>query len=428
MVLDLVLCGGFAVLAAILFLVAVTNLRWMLDAWIEPAAVDRRIFVSRGETPPPGFSFSLIVPARHEEAVLGETLMRLARVRHPCFEVIVVVGHDDGATAAVAEKVSRRHPELIHVVVDDNWPKNKPKALNTALAVCSGDVVGVFDAEDEVAADLLVHVDACFQETGADIVQGGVQLMNYDSRWFTLRNVLEYFFYFHSRLQLHARQGFLPLGGNTVFFRRDLLDAADGWDPECLAEDCEIGVRLSANGAKTVVAYEAVLATREEAPVELGPFIRQRTRWSQGFLQVLRKGEWRELSSAHLRARAVFLLGMPFFQAALTILLPIQLLFLFLVDVPVVLAMASFLPLFVLVLTVAVEMAGLAEFGRLFGLRPRLRDYGRLAVSTFAYQFVLAYAAGRAVAREAGGMRGWEKTDHSGEHRGLTPVGELAAR
>ncbi len=44
-------------------------------------------------------------------------------------------------------QAAARHPALIKVVVDDSVPKNKPKALNRALQIATGDVVGVFDAE-----------------------------------------------------------------------------------------------------------------------------------------------------------------------------------------------------------------------------------------------------------------------------------------
>jgi glycosyltransferase XagB len=93
----------------------------------------------------------------------------------------------------------------------------------------------VFDAEDEVHPELLRHVDARFAIPAADVVQGGVQLMNYRSSWYALRNVLEYYFWFLSRLHFHAQQRFIPLGGNTVFIRTDRLRQVGGWDPECLA-------------------------------------------------------------------------------------------------------------------------------------------------------------------------------------------------
>ena len=144
------------------------------------------------------------------------------------------------------------------MVTDHNEHKNKPRALNTALPYCRGDVVGVFDAEDQVHPQLLEHVDHAFRATGADVVQGGVQLINFHSSWYSLHNCLEYFFWFRSRLHLHASKGFIPLGGNTVFVRTDVLRAANGWDGTCLAEDCDLGVRLSSRGAKVVVAYDAV--------------------------------------------------------------------------------------------------------------------------------------------------------------------------
>src|SRR5204863_9923004 len=112
----------------------------------------------------------------------------------------------------------------------------------------------------------------------------------------------------------HADQRFIPLGGNTVFIRNDLLRSVGGWDPVCLAEDCELGVRLSARGAGIVVAYEPSLVTREETPHTLRELARQRTRRNQGFLQTLRKGEWRMLPPGQ-RALGCYTLTMPLLQA-----------------------------------------------------------------------------------------------------------------
>src|SRR5215204_2206197 len=138
---------------ALMLVVAMTTLVWMLEAWRTPGSLDGTRFdegpVALPElaSAPGRLRFSLIVPARHEEAVLGSTLERLAATTHPNGEVIVVVGDDDPATAAIAEQAALAHPWM-RVVVDDSRQKNKPKALNAALPQCTGDVVGVFDAED----------------------------------------------------------------------------------------------------------------------------------------------------------------------------------------------------------------------------------------------------------------------------------------
>jgi cellulose synthase/poly-beta-1,6-N-acetylglucosamine synthase-like glycosyltransferase len=390
-----------------------TTLVWMLYAWRTPDSLRETGLgvVLLG----PRYSFSLIVPARHEEAVLEATLSRLVATDHPAFEVLVVVGADDPETRHVAERVATAHPERVKIVIDHSWPKNKPKALNAALPYCRGEITGVFDAEDDVNPALIQSVDRCFQSTRADVVQAGVQLMNFRSSWFSARNVLEYYFWFRSRLHFHAREGFIPLGGNSVFVRTHLLREVGGWDEDCLAEDCELGVRLSSLGAQTVVFYEPELATREETPPTLGAFARQRTRWNQGYLQTLSRGYWRRLPLGQ-RALGLYTLAMPNLLALASLMIPAAIVTAIFVKAPVPLTLISFLPLVPMLTVLAVEAVGLAEFCRVYGERASIRDYARLVLGLPLYQTVLAFAAARAVAREARGVRGWEKTAHFGLH------------
>jgi glycosyltransferase XagB len=412
---EIVLSVLIVVVSLALTWVAGTTLWWMLHAWRSADSLVSTGFTRRAAGR--HRSFSLLLPARHEQEVLGDTLASLAVLDHPDYEVIAIIGHDDPETEAVARAAAERHPDRIRVVIDSNVPKNKPKALNTALPHCRGEVTGVFDAEDEVNPGLLRLVEARFEEADADVVQAGVQLMNVQSTWWSMRNCLEYYFWFRSRLHFHADQEFIPLGGNTVFTKTDLLRQHGGWDAECLAEDCEIGVRLSTAGARIAVAYDPGAVTREETPDTIPSLIKQRTRWDQGFLQVLRKGEWRRLPSRRQRALARYTLAMPFLQAATGLLLPLSLAAMVLVKVPVWVTLVSFLPLTPTLVTLAVEAAGLGDFGREFGVRIRARDYARLVLGTFPYQMMLAFAALRSVWREARGQGGWEKTSHANVHR-----------
>jgi len=403
----------FGLATVAMLVVATTSLAWMVDSWRTPHALGQMPFPEPDE---PRLSFSLLVPARHEEAVLADTVRRLLSQSHPDFEIILIVGDDDEGTHAVARELSWEDPR-VRVVVDDSVPKNKPKALNRALAECTGQIVGVFDAEDEVAPDLLRHVDACFRAQRAHVVQGGVQLMNYRSNWWSLRNTLEYFFWFSSRLHFHARNGFIPLGGNTVFVRADLLRLVEGWDTECLAEDCELGIRLSVAGAKVAVAYSPELATREETPPTLAGLIKQRTRWNQGYLQVFKRGEWRRLPTRGKRTMARYLLAMPFMQAFSGAMVPLSLLTMLFFRAPMPFVLLTYVPMAATLATLTIEVIGLAEFDRMFGLKVRLRDYLVLIVGAVPYQLLLAVAAVRASAREVRGERGWEKTEHVGAHR-----------
>lgn len=419
--------GGMLLYTALIILVVLfigvsgTTLTWMLWAWRTPEQVVRTAFPPVRE---PAHSFSLLVPARHEQGVLYDTLAQLAEQDHPDFEIVCIVGHDDPETMAVACRAEAAF-SMVSVVVDENWPKNKPKALNTALPVCRGDVVGVFDAEDHVHPELLRHVDTMLQEPDIDMVQSGVQLMNFWSNWYSVRNVLEYYFWFRSRLHFHAAAGFIPLGGNTVFLRTRVLRRYGGWDADCLAEDCEVGVRLSSAGHRTAVAYEPAMVTREETPPSFGSLLRQRTRWNQGFLQVLRKGEWRRLPGPRQRALAIYTLAMPFAQAFAGLLIPFAVVSVLLLKLPVSLTLFSFVPLMLILLTLVAEVVGLGEFGRLFRVRVRLRDYASLVLGTVPYQVMLAMAAVRAAAREYRGDRSWEKTLHVGAHLREAGTGEI---
>lgn len=412
---ELVGIGALIVLSLALTVVAATTLSWMLHAWRTPKHLSGTRFNEL--TRDTQLSFSLLVPARHEQAVLGQTLDTLAAVNHPDVEVIAIIGHDDPETELVAREAAARHPDRVRVVIDHSIPKNKPKALNTALKSCRGDIVGVFDAEDEVHPELIRHVDARFAETGADVVQGGVQLMNAHTSWWTLRNCLEYYFWFRSRLHYHAARNFIPLGGNTVFTRTDLLREVNGWDPECLAEDCEIGVRLSSRGAVVAVAYEPEVVTREETPGSIRSLVKQRTRWNQGFLQVLRKGEWRKLPTRGQRLLARYTLSMPFLQAMTGLLVPLSVALMLFTSVPTGVVLITVLPIVPTIMTVAVEAAGYGEFCKLYGLKRRLRDYVYLVVGAIPYQLLLAFASIRAVVRQWRGDGSWEKTEHSNLHR-----------
>ena len=149
--------SALVLVATALTVIAVTTLWWMLHAWKSDGNLKRTGFSEK--TLPPAHSFTLLVPGRHEEEVMGQTLDVLATQTHPNVQIIAIVGHDDPGTERVAREAAARHPDLISVVVDHSVPKNKPKALNTALAFATGDIIGVFDAEDEVHPGLLRLID-----------------------------------------------------------------------------------------------------------------------------------------------------------------------------------------------------------------------------------------------------------------------------
>ncbi len=416
-----VLFTGLILFSLALTFQATVTLYMMIYTWDQPEVGD---FASAPEKfSAPKVSFSVLLPARHEEDVIQSTIDRVARSHYPrpLLQIIVICPADDTGTIAKAEEqASKLHAEGfddVQVAVFHDGPVNKPHGLNFALPRTHNDIICIFDAEDDMHPDIFLLVNTLFVQERPAVVQAGVQLMNYRSRWYSAINVLEYFFWFKSRLHFHARYGSIPLGGNTVFFRRELLRRLHGWDETNLTEDAEIGLRLSALGVKVRVVYDDRYVTKEETPPTLGHFIRQRTRWSQGFIQTLRKGTWRKMPTRAQRILAFYTLAFPHAQAVLGLYVPISLLMVFFLNVPVTVALVSYLPVMLLVAHFMTSMVGLYEFTSAHHLPANWRMVFKLALAWYPYQLVLAYSAARALRRHLAHRNDWEKTQHIGAHR-----------
>jgi cellulose synthase/poly-beta-1,6-N-acetylglucosamine synthase-like glycosyltransferase len=380
-------------------------------------------------------SFTVIMAARDEARVIYRTIMRLWSANYPIssgrdtyheryvmkrrlLEIVVVCHQDDLATISEARRAAFNiGSDGVRVVKFAGGPINKPHALNVGLAASRNDVVAVFDAEDDVHPDLFAMVSTVMDREAVGIVQSGVQLMNFRDHWFGLNNCLEYYFWFKSRLHFYARHQMIPLGGNTIFIRRDLLSRVGGWDEACLTEDADIGVRLSGLGERIRVIYDADRVTREETPADTAAFVRQRTRWHHGFLQVLRKGDWLRLPTLQQRLLALYTFSYPAIQVPLVAMWPIAVLGGFLLNTPIVVAMVTFLPLYALFLQFLVTLVGARIFAREYRARLPVRTFLMLAITYVPYQWLLAFSSARAAYRELEIREDWEKTPHVGAHR-----------
>ena len=449
--------GVTAANAAFMTVVSVLTFVFQTYHWWYPEHSD----LHEHERPTRGVGTGLLLlAARHEESVLGATLERLAHMDYASYLVAVIIDHpDDPGTLAVARAAQRRYPGRFFIVryPEDTDVHNKPIGLNAALrqldhaGLTNWSWLGVVDAEDLLHPHLLTLVDHRFRVSGAAIVQSGVQLMNFGSAhdggavpgqtrlarwwqanasvWWRAANCLEYYKWFRSRMSVQARAGVIPLGGNTVFFRKDFVlevraqsrDRRSGgtfWDEDCLTEDCKIGMLASAMGHRVDVVYVPSMVTQEETPQTLAKFVRQRVRWMQGFIQVFTEGVWKLLPTRGQRLLAFYVLGFQFFQAYAGVVAPAVFVAGFFFKVPVILVLLSVIPFGLGIISVLVDVVLLHEFGREFALKVRIRDYAGLVYGAVFFQLSLAVAGIWAIARHLQGRTNWVKTAHSGVHLG----------
>lgn len=232
--------------------------------------------------------YSILVPLYREAASVPGLAAALGRLDYPPekLDIKLVVEADDAETRAAIAALPLP-PHIEELAVPDIGPRTKPKALDVALPFSRGAFVAVYDAEDLPEPDQLRRALAAFREGGRKVacVQARLCVDNGNESWIAAHFAAEYAGQFDVLMPMLSAVG-LPilLGGTSNHFRRDVLERVGAWDPFNVTEDADLGIRLARAGWRTRVIASS---TYEEAPVTLGAWIGQRTRWLKGWAQTL---------------------------------------------------------------------------------------------------------------------------------------------
>ena len=243
-----------------------------------------------------------VLAALHDEAAVTPQLIeRLSRIDYPAdrLQGFLVLEAHDRATIAVANATPR--PAWLNILVaPPGFPRTKPRALNYALERATGDLLTVYDAEDEPhplqlrEAAARFHADhtrrlACLQAPLRIRVVDGTRSPFLDRHF-----AVEYASLFEVALPAMARLGLpFPLGGTSNHFRVDVLRAVGGWDAYNVTEDADLGFRLWRKGWRLGVISRP---TFEGPPGGLEHWLPQRVRWLKGYMQtwgVHTRAPWR---------------------------------------------------------------------------------------------------------------------------------------
>jgi cellulose synthase/poly-beta-1,6-N-acetylglucosamine synthase-like glycosyltransferase len=228
---------------------------------------------------------SVLVPLFREREIAHALLKRLERLDYPkhLLDVVLVLEENDSVTREAVAMADLPHWMRV-VVVPEGQPKTKPRAMNYALDFCRGDIVGIFDAEDAPAPDQLEKVAQRFAEGPDDLVclQGVLDYYNARQNWLARCFTIEYATWFRVMMPGMERLGFaIPLGGTTLYFKREALEKLGGWDAHNVTEDADLGFRLARHGYRTEMLPTT---TREEANCHTIPWVKQRSRWLKGYM------------------------------------------------------------------------------------------------------------------------------------------------
>ncbi len=221
---------------------------------------------------------SIIVPAYNEEKVLARTLETLIEADYSNKEIIVV---DDGSkdnTYSVASEYSRRGVKVVR-----RLNGGKFAALNTGIAVSSGEIIVTVDADSMIARGALKEIIRGFENPQVAGVAGNLKVFNRNNL-LTKLQALEYIV----QIQI-VRRAFENFGSLTVAsgafsaFRKTALEEAGYYDPDYLLEDFDITIKMLKSHQILHGSNEAICYT--EAPETLRDVYRQRLSWFRGDFQ-----------------------------------------------------------------------------------------------------------------------------------------------
>jgi cellulose synthase/poly-beta-1,6-N-acetylglucosamine synthase-like glycosyltransferase len=248
-------------------------------------------------------NITILAPMFREAASVQHFVRSMAALDYPVakLQIEILLEADDRETLlALSRTQLGDHFDI--VIVPASHPQTKPKACNYGLATAYGELLVIYDAEDEPEPDQLRKAAARFAQAPEDVacLQAKLNIYNRSESWLTRQFALEYALWFDHMLPGLARIGApIPLGGTSNIFRTDVLKSVGGWDPFNVTEDAELGLRLARRGWRVEVLDST---TWEEAPTTERAWIRQRTRWLKGYMQT-----WRAHRRCGGRSRLSFL-------------------------------------------------------------------------------------------------------------------------
>ena len=226
---------------------------------------------------------SMLVPCFNEERTLAATVDSLLAMHYPAdkLEVLIV---DDGSrdgTAAIGQQYAARYPGRVSFLQKANG--GKYTALNLGIKHSSGELIGCLDADSFAAQDALMEAVKMFGNDPATMAITPAMQVYKPRKMLELMQSVEYTFGIFYKKMFDNLSAINVLPGPFSMYRREVFKKIGLFRHAHNTEDMEIAFRMHAHGLRIVNAHTAYVYTT--VPTTVRSLLRQRTRWSQGFLQ-----------------------------------------------------------------------------------------------------------------------------------------------
>jgi exo-beta-1,3-glucanase (GH17 family)/cellulose synthase/poly-beta-1,6-N-acetylglucosamine synthase-like glycosyltransferase len=223
------------------------------------------------------------------------TIESLRALDYRKFEVLVIDNNTrDEALWRPVEAFVERLPANFRFFHLPKWPGFKAGALNFALEHCDprAEVVAVVDADYVVQRDWLRALVGHFDDPKVAVVQSPQAHRGWSRQPFRRMMNWEYDGFFRIGMHHRNERDAIIQHGTMTMIRAEALREHGRWSEWCICEDSELGLRLMRQGLRTV--YVDRVMGEGLTPSDFASFRKQRRRWAQGAMQIL-KAHWRAL-------------------------------------------------------------------------------------------------------------------------------------
>jgi cellulose synthase/poly-beta-1,6-N-acetylglucosamine synthase-like glycosyltransferase len=239
---------------------------------------------------------SLHVPAYNEPVEIVErTLNSLAQLKYPNYEVLVMDNNTPlEETWRPLEEICRRLSPRFHCLHLDKWPGYKSGALNFAVTQTDprAEIIGIIDADYEVAPDFLRELAPAFSDPQVAFVQTPQDYRDAKKGIFSESTYRGYRYFFEVSMPSRNERNAIIFAGTMGLIRKSILEDIGGWDEWCITEDAEASLRILKRGYRSLYINKSFGSGL--MPFNFEGLKKQRFRWCFGGIQLLKK-HWEAL-------------------------------------------------------------------------------------------------------------------------------------
>ncbi len=224
---------------------------------------------------------AIIVPCWNEETTIAGTVHSLLALEYPVDRLQIILV-DDGSTDGTPQAMKEfEHESRVAILRKENGGKHT--AINAGIELAkNAEIIGCLDADSFVAPGALREMIAYFDDPKVAAVTPAMSVFNPTTLLERMQNA-EYIFGIGWRHALALVNGIFVTPGPFSMYRKSVVDELGGFRYAHQAEDMEMALRMQRHGWHIENAPKARVYTK--VPRNVFRLIKQRTRWTTGFLR-----------------------------------------------------------------------------------------------------------------------------------------------